>query len=95
MRNLLFPVILLGAIFLTFSMKKSEGAYDKCGDCEYDLKFVKSINGGDDKEYELKCKSKITKMSIWQRKNGKWERTGSREQFEKCELIKERCDCED
>lgn len=65
----------------------------ECDDCKYDLKFIKTINDGDDSKYELKCKSAFTSFDLYIRKNGNWEKTGSSKQYEKCDLIKEMCDC--
>ena len=79
-----------GLLLASFTIKTT---YDKCDDCEYDLKFIKTINLGDDSKYELKCKSSITSFDVYQRKNGKKEKSGSNKQYDKCDLIKEMCDC--
>ena len=89
-KQLTFLGLATGLILASFTIKPSS---DKCDDCEYNLKFIKTLNLGDDSKYELKCKSAIISYDIYQRKNGKWEKSGSSKQYDKCDLIKEMCDC--
>jgi hypothetical protein len=67
---------------------------DSCNGCEYDMEYKKSINQGDDTVYKLRCKKTGNTYDVYQRKNGKWERNGTSQKYEKCELVRFMCDCD-
>ena len=88
-------VMLTGALLmsLTASKMKTPTVASDCDGCEYELKFKKTINTGDDEVYELYCKKKGRTYDVYKRKAGHWERGDSGQKLTLCQTVKYYCDC--
>lgn len=62
-------------------------------ECKYELTFERTINGGDDSVYKLYCNKSGNSYTVYQRKNGDWERQGTDKKYTESELTEFMCDC--